>query len=310
MIRRYSLIRSDNYPFTGRMSYACSGSGTIFVYTGFKPKSAMVSLSTIPSSGTGYIVESFVGEGVGALDDVVGDDIDMYSIDSKWRLDNIRLLFSSADPKDYAVYVKNGRRIIEGLNDIFNIYMETEPPFRSIKLDPGFYTGTEIASELKAKLELEYSVGGYIFNVSYSSVTGLFTISESGAENLQYIDSGSSAGYVFGFTTDSILDPTLISDTADTRLDQELSVIEGTASTTLEHYNDDVKFLSIDQSLRLYMGAAPVTIDYSIEYAREGAVESSQPRIYVSGYESDGFTVAYSGIPEAMGFIEFSYIAS
>jgi len=48
MRRRYDLTRSDNYPYTGKISYVCSGSGSLFVYTGFPIKSAMVSWATYP----------------------------------------------------------------------------------------------------------------------------------------------------------------------------------------------------------------------------------------------------------------------
>lgn len=48
MRTRYDLRRSDNYPYTGKIAYVCSGSGTLAVYTGFPVKSAMVSWVTYP----------------------------------------------------------------------------------------------------------------------------------------------------------------------------------------------------------------------------------------------------------------------
>ena len=50
MIRRYNLERSDNFMFTGKMSFVGSGSGIIKVETGFKVTSATVSFATIPCS--------------------------------------------------------------------------------------------------------------------------------------------------------------------------------------------------------------------------------------------------------------------
>lgn len=47
MIRRYNLRRSDNYPFTGRMSWTCTGDGTIFVNTGFVVTSAAITWSSL-----------------------------------------------------------------------------------------------------------------------------------------------------------------------------------------------------------------------------------------------------------------------
>ena len=49
MIRRYDLRRSDNYMYTGRISYICSGKGTLTVYTGFPVTRATVSFATIPT---------------------------------------------------------------------------------------------------------------------------------------------------------------------------------------------------------------------------------------------------------------------
>ena len=52
MRRRYNLSKSDNYMYTGRSSYVCSGSGTVKVYTGFPVTRATVSFATIPCSQT------------------------------------------------------------------------------------------------------------------------------------------------------------------------------------------------------------------------------------------------------------------
>jgi hypothetical protein len=48
MRKRYDLNRSDNYMYTGRISYVCSGSGTLHVYTGFPVTRAMAGFATIP----------------------------------------------------------------------------------------------------------------------------------------------------------------------------------------------------------------------------------------------------------------------
>lgn len=52
MRKRYDLRRSDNYMLTGRVSYVCSGSGSITVVTGFPVTSATVSFATIPQPTT------------------------------------------------------------------------------------------------------------------------------------------------------------------------------------------------------------------------------------------------------------------
>ena len=55
MRRRYDLRRSDNYMYTGKYSYVCSGSGTLNIITGFPVTRATVAFATIPcSSGEIY----------------------------------------------------------------------------------------------------------------------------------------------------------------------------------------------------------------------------------------------------------------
>lgn len=48
MRRRYDLGKSDNFPFTGRMTYVASGTGTLTVSTGFPVTSAIVTFATLP----------------------------------------------------------------------------------------------------------------------------------------------------------------------------------------------------------------------------------------------------------------------
>ncbi len=50
MQRRYDLRLSDNYMYTGKVSYACSGDGTLTVVTGFPVMRARVSFATLPLS--------------------------------------------------------------------------------------------------------------------------------------------------------------------------------------------------------------------------------------------------------------------
>ena len=69
MRRRYDLRRSDNYMMTGRVSYVCSGSGTIPVVLGFPVTKATVSFATIPwphiDEGYSSSSESSTGAGDG-----------------------------------------------------------------------------------------------------------------------------------------------------------------------------------------------------------------------------------------------------
>ena len=42
------MTRSDNYPYTGRITYLCSGSGSVNIITGFPVVSAIVTFATLP----------------------------------------------------------------------------------------------------------------------------------------------------------------------------------------------------------------------------------------------------------------------
>lgn len=53
MRRRYDLRKSDNYMFTGRMTYVASGAGTLTVATGFPVTRAMATFSTLPLPSLG-----------------------------------------------------------------------------------------------------------------------------------------------------------------------------------------------------------------------------------------------------------------
>ena len=52
MRKRYDLRRSDNYMMAGRVSYVCSGSGTITVVLGVPVTRASLSFATIPWPNT------------------------------------------------------------------------------------------------------------------------------------------------------------------------------------------------------------------------------------------------------------------
>ena len=48
MRRRYDMRKSDNYLYTGRVSYICSGTGEITVVVGFPVMRSTVAFATIP----------------------------------------------------------------------------------------------------------------------------------------------------------------------------------------------------------------------------------------------------------------------
>jgi hypothetical protein len=276
-----------------------------------------VSFATVPSSGSGYLPSLATGEQdctSTAMDVIVGDDIALSSYEAKWRVDYIRLLFSNSTARDYSVNIKNGRRVVAGLNDTFYVEINDGTLPQSVILSPGFYTGTELAVELESQLNNipAYDGLGRIFGVTYSELLESFTIESLWAPGdlMRYVNDGSTAGYAFGFTAISTWASNAVSDTDCPRLDQEFVAFSGTGSTDLEHYNDDVHVLSFDQVIRIQSSVAALTASYEVSYDYEGVDDASLPRIYVSSYTETGFVVAYDNIPASLGFIEFSYIAS
>ena len=72
------------------------------------------------------------------------------------------------------------------------------------------YTGASMATHLKTVLDATFSA---TFTVSYSGTTNKFTITHA-TNTIQFINSGSTAGYDIGFTADSSAATSITSDTA------------------------------------------------------------------------------------------------
>lgn len=77
-----------------------------------------------------------------------------------------------------------------------------------LTLIAGAYTSTELSSHLKLKIDTAFSI---VSTVSYSSTTRKFTITVP-TNTIQYINSGSTAGLLFGFTEDSSVAISIASD--------------------------------------------------------------------------------------------------
>lgn len=72
------------------------------------------------------------------------------------------------------------------------------------------YTGTSMATHLKTVLDATFSA---TFTVTYSTTTNKFTIVHA-TKTIQFINSGSTAGYDIGFTADSSSAVSIVSDKA------------------------------------------------------------------------------------------------
>ena len=208
--------------------------------------------------------------------DISAQAIDqVFSVDFPWRVNSISFEFSNANARNYSVKVLRGRRIIAGLNDYLWIQISNSL-WQSISLNAGFYTGTQLASHLQTQLDAnsEFSSLGVTFTVAYDNLIGLYTITPS-KNNIRYINNNSSqtlsyrpsiAGHLFGFTADTAWGASITSDTPVYGLDDEAAIIDETGSVVLEHYHDDLHYLSIDQSLHIETNTANVNVSMEIVY--------------------------------------------
>ena len=209
--------------------------------------------------------------------DLTSEDLDVtISANEDWQLNSIGWQFSNAIARDFAATVKQGRKIVQNLNDYLWFHTPTTLPQRII-LDPGFYTGTELAAELQAKMDANtvYAAAGITFTVAYDASTGLFTITPSSG-NIRYLDANraqsfmttdSIAGHLFGLTADSSFAGSVVSDTAVFGLDSEVPFVNEAASTSNSYSHNELHTLEVDQAIHLTAGnAVAVTITYVVNY--------------------------------------------
>jgi hypothetical protein len=192
-----------------------------------------------------------------------------------WKIVGIKFTFDTGTARDYSASIIGGRSVLENLNDFLFFKVSGTAP-QKITLDPGFYTGTELATELKTQMDAntKFIEQGVTFTVAYDAATGLYTITPSSG-TVQYIEfnlSGSLpnqysiAGHLFGFNEDSTLASPIVSDTVVAGLDSETIVIEEVANTDLSHYNNDIHILSLDEAIKIETNVAGVVVTYCIDY--------------------------------------------
>jgi len=197
------------------------------------------------------------------------------SADCSWQIDSIRFLFSNATARNYDVTIQSGRKVVEGLND--SLWFVTPGTLnQQIILTPGFYTGTQLATQLQTQLNanVKYVAAGITFTVVYNNTTGIYTITPSSG-TIKYLQTNNSqplgfrdsyGGHLFGLTVNTSFDGTVTSNTPVMGLDSGASIIEYTGSTVLEHYHDTVHYLSIDQALKITTSAAALTVSLEVGY--------------------------------------------
>lgn len=195
------------------------------------------------------------------------------SRDDNWHLDEIGFTFSNTSARTFSALIKNGRRVVTNYNDYLWFHVVGTLPHKII-LTSGFYTGTELAAHLQARLNASYASDGITFTVVYNDATGIYTVTPSSstikyletnyAQGLPYRDS--IAGHLFGLNENTTaFSANVSSDTAVFGLDSEVSIINQTNSTATSYLHDTIHIMSIDQSLHLTSNAgSDVTIAYTV----------------------------------------------
>ena len=191
-----------------------------------------------------------------------------------WAVKQVNLHFDSESEKSYSIAKLCGRGIIAGLND--KLWFGTVgAPTQAITLSPGFYDNgsNPLADELKAQLDANEAfdeLGLTPFTVEFNESTGLFSIStRSGSESSSSSETGSSGlikfisrneakpafhkdstgGEVFGFTADSEMASTIVSDTVSASFGQTFAIVSADDSTAKDVSLTDEISMSVDDAL-------------------------------------------------------------
>jgi hypothetical protein len=199
-------------------------------------------------------------------------DFDTTLQESKWVVSEVALLFSGATARDFQVIKKSVANIVRGMNDRLWISVDGQVTTKVV-VDPGVYTSTTLAAELKSKLESSFSGLGVTFTVSYTS--GQFTITNSGGLDMSFysINTRASArrnstiGENIGFTQDQGPAASLVSDTV-IDLDAVYPIIAQTGNTDLSYILTDELVMDSDSALNVSTNTAAVTVTAKVTYER------------------------------------------
>lgn len=190
-----------------------------------------------------------------------------------WMVDSIGFTFSGATVRNFSASIVNGRNVLTNLNDYMWVDVVGAGK-RLVTLTAGFYTGTQLATQLQTQLDAAYTGTGFTFTVAYAAATGLYTITPS-SSTMAYIDKNtqrdfmtrdSICGHLFGLTATSAYGATVVTDTAVYGLDTEVAILSQTGSTVTSYYHNTIHVLTMDQAIQLDSNTAGVTIDYYVNY--------------------------------------------
>lgn len=197
------------------------------------------------------------------------------SNDKSWQINSIALTFSDTTERTFTASIVNGIKIVEDLNDYLWFQITSSAPQRII-LDAGFYTGTELAAELKSKLDANtaFSALSITFTVAYSATTGIFTITPSSGQ-IKYLNVArqtlpirdSIAGHLFGLNTTTDFAANVASDTAIYGLNSEIAILTEANNSSTSYFHEYIHTLTLDQAINISSNVgANVTVGYVVNY--------------------------------------------
>jgi len=198
------------------------------------------------------------------------------SANDDWQLDSITFTFNNANARDFSASVIGGRKVVANLNDSLWFQIDTTLP-QNIHLEPNFYTGTQLATHLQARLNANADFGaqGITFTVAYDATTGLYTISPSSG-TLRYLDVNAAqtlstrdsiAGHLFGFNADTAFAASIVSDTPVFGLDTSAPIINESASVLTAYRDDTIHILELDEAIRLQSNSGVnVVINWAVAW--------------------------------------------
>lgn len=197
------------------------------------------------------------------------------SNDKAWQVNSIALSFSNVNSRTFSASIMNGIKIVENLNDYLWFQITSSAPQRII-LSVGFYTGTQLATELQTKLNANtaFTALTTTFTVTYNSATGIFTITPN-KNQIKYLDVArqtlpirdSIAGHLFGLNATTSFAANVASDTAVYNLNSETVLLTETSNVATSYLHETLHTLTLDQAIHISSNVGTnVTTGYIVNY--------------------------------------------
>jgi hypothetical protein len=192
--------------------------------------------------------------------------------ENKWVVKEVDLLFSApSTARNFTIAKKSVANIVFSRNDRLWISVEGQTTTR-VTLDPGVYSGTQLAAELKSKLDAAFSDLSVTFTVVLA--LGKFTITNSGGLDMTfyYVNErtgtrrNSTIAENIGLTADQGPSTSIVSDTV-IDIDSSYEIIAQTGNTAASYILTDELTMDSDSALNITTNtAASLTVTAKVTY--------------------------------------------